>query len=274
VKHRTLTAAALALLATALFAPDAAAQAAATPTPTRSSLGEQGQMILGAERVLSLFEFQSFKTTATVNNITASDSSSGTAISFFSFNPTGPIGGNGGGIGVPTFFTIPRLGFDYVVIPNLTVGGSVTLVLPLGAGHTTTQSNNGQNITNTTDGATTTLFGLAPRAGYVIALSEMFAIWPRGGLSFYSATLKLPPATQGNTTSQDSFTITQWALNAEGLFVFTPFPHVGITAGLALDVPLTGSYKHDRTEGNTTTTTNADATMWHVGINAGMIVYF
>jgi len=260
----------LATSALTLIASAAAAQSA----PTRSSLGEQGQMIFGAERVLSLFEFQSFKTTATVNNITTSDSGSGTAISFVSFNPTGPIGANGGGIGVPTFYTIPRLGFDYVVVPNLTVGGSAALVIPTGAGHTTVQTNNGQTVTSTTDGATTSLFGLAPRAGYVIALSEMFAIWPRGGFSFYSATLKLPPVTQGNQTSQDSFTITQFAFNAEGNFVFTPFPHVGLMAGLALDVPLTGSFKQERVQGNTTTTTTADATMWHLGINAGMIVYF
>jgi hypothetical protein len=268
-----LASSALLFATTAASAQTAPAPAAAAPTTaTHTSLGEQGQLIFGAERVLSIFGYQSFKTTATIGNTTTSVTSSGSSVSFLSFNPTGPIGGNGGGIGVPVFYSVPRLGFDYVVIPNLTVGGSMTLVLPLGASRTTQTSGNGQTQSSSVDGATTTIFGLAPRVGYTIALSELFAIWPRAGFSFYTASLSLPPDTTANT--QDTYSITQWALDAEGLFVFTPFPHVGVVGGLALDVPLSGTYKLDRKQGSVSQSASSDASMWHVGLNAGLIVYF
>jgi hypothetical protein len=243
----------------------AAGAASAQPLPdTRSSFGEKGQLIFGAERVISLIGFQSFKTSSTQGNQTVTDSTSQTSISLLSVNPAGPVAG------LPTFYTVPRLGFDYVVIPNFTVGGSAMLVLPLGASQTTPSGPNNTEVT--TDGSTTTLFGIAPRAGYIIALSEMFAIWPRAGLSYYSASIKSPPAAVTGDVTTNS--VSQWGLNAEGLFVFTPFPHVGLTAGLALDIPITGTYTLQTVHGATTTTVSSDASMWHVGMNAGMVVYF
>lgn len=252
-----------------LFALLAAGTASAQPAaaPPRSSLGEQGQMIFGAERVLTLFAFESSKTVDTSQaGVTQTVSASQTSSSILGSNPAGPGGG------ITTFYKIPRLGFDYVVIPNLTVGGSAMMLFTLGSGETSKTETAGRTTTTNFDGSSITLFGLAPRVGYVIALSEMFAIWPRGGLSFYSASVRSP--SDPNAKTVETNTISQWALDAEGLFVFTPFPHVGITAGLAFDVPITGSLKNEKVTGPTTTTTTFDASLWHVGINAGLIVYF
>ena len=261
---RNVIATSLSLL-TLLAAATASAQPAAAPP--RSSLGEQGQMIFGAERVLTLFAFESQKSVDTsVQGTTTTISASQTSMSFLGSNPAGPGGG------ITTFYKIPRLGFDYVVIPNLTVGGSAMMLFTLGSGETSKVEAAGQTTTKNLDGAAITLFGLAPRVGYVIALSEMFAIWPRGGLSYYSASVRSPADVNAPTTVTNS--VSQWALDAEGLLVFTPFPHVGITAGLAFDVPLSGSLKNEQVTGPTTKTVTFDSSLWHVGLNAGLIVYF
>ncbi len=250
----------------ALFAASTASAQPATPAP-RSSLGEQGQVIFGAERVLTLFAFESSKSVDTSQaGTTQTVSASQTSMSFLGSNPAGPGGG------ITTFYKIPRLGFDYVLIPNLTIGGAAMMLFTLGSGETSKTETAGKTTTQNFDGSAITLFGLAPRVGYVFALSEMFAVWPRGGLSFYSASVRSPSDPTAKTVVTDS--VSQWALDAEGLLVFTPFPHVGITAGLALDIPITGSLKNEKVTGPTTTTTTFDSSLWHVGINAGLIVYF
>src|SRR5438445_34146 len=80
-------------------------------------LGMQGHWILSADRLSPLFSYTKV-TTDTGNNKNDSDSTTRSSISLF-------WSGN-----AQDFYDIPRLGVDYVVAPNITVGGNVFATLP------------------------------------------------------------------------------------------------------------------------------------------------
>jgi hypothetical protein len=56
--------------------------------------------------------------------------------------------------------------------------------------------------------------------------------------------------------------------------VFTPVQHLGFTAGLDVDVPLSGGISTETDSGGTSTTTSFSASMLNVGVSLGMLGYF
>jgi len=255
---RTLTAA-LSTLAVLTAAPLAMAQ--------KAEFGQQGQFILSADRLVPFFSFDDVSQAAlqgggnaAIKSITNTHSSTSLSILY-------------GGMANPDeqFFTAPRVGFDYVVIPNVTIGGSIVAVFSLGGSDKTeTDFTNGQTQTNSTAHDTVTGFGLAPRAGYVLPITEMLSLWLRGGFSYYIASDK--PPTNNNTT--ESITINQLSLDLEPQLVLTAIPHVGFTAGLDVDIPLTGGISENLTQGGTSETISGHSSIFYLGVVLGMLAHF
>lgn len=275
---RTLTAVGASLVAFTA-APAAMAQA-------KGEFGQQGQFIIGADRLLSFLGYSHYSYdlptgfNQTKNNVSFSEWS----MSFFyGSNPTtsnvavfgGPGGGAGatlGAYGTNLAFTVPRVGLDYVVVPNVTVGGDVILYFTLGGNTSTEQDSQGGTVTTTSDGNPgITLFGIAPRGGYILGLNDMFSLWLRGGFSFYTWTAK-QTINNGNTTLTAGQN--QFALDLEPQIVLTAIPHVGFTAGVTMDIPLVGQWS-DSTENNGTTRSDSGgASILYLGLTMGMLAYF
>jgi hypothetical protein len=219
----------------------ASAQAAA-------AFGDQGQAIISADRIMPLFAYENEKHT---NNDGSTTSQTVTSISLVTHGPT-----------FVTLYNVPRFSFDYTVWKHLTVGGSVWAYFQLG--NSTTHSEPGLPDV-TTDQPKVTYLGLAPRVGWILQLSDLFAFWPRGGISFNDTM-----ASQTVMGVNESTTLTQWAIDLEPMFAITPVPHAAFTAGPVIDIPFAGSVSASA-QG---TTVSRDETMFHFGLMGGLLVWF
>jgi hypothetical protein len=235
----------------------------ATGSAHAQGFTDDGQFIFSIERFMPLFAYQSAKSGdgngGTVSSHTSTTSLLTNGIGLFG---TGGFDLANGG----SAYNIPRLAFDYKFPMRLTVGGSVFGEFTLGSGQSTVNRN---GIETDVPGPTYTLFGFAPRVGYILSISDLFAFWPRGGIEYVSLNVKSP--NQGNPNISDSTTYSQWALDAEGMFVITPLPHVGITVGPVVDIPIGGSTSFTAAGSGVTTSTNL--TLFHIGATAGLLIY-
>jgi hypothetical protein len=232
----------------------------------RPEFGQQGQFILSADRLVPFFGFShesadNQTTGGQTKNISTETQSS---LSFFygSTLDTNDI-----------FYTVPRIGFDYTIVPNVTLGGDVVVFFTLG--HSTggeIDNSNGTSQTSSTSDAKNTVFGIAPRGGYILGLNNLFSLWLRGGLSFYTLSNSLPNNNNNNATTTNS--VHQFSLDLDPQLVITPLPHVGITAGLTADIPFAGGYSNETVAGGTSTTFSASSSVFYFGVTLGMLVYF
>jgi hypothetical protein len=79
---------------------------------------------------------------------------------------------------------------------------------------------------------TDSLFLVSPRVGYAIPFSDMFAFWPRGGITY--------AASRAEADNGDEISASVFALSVEAMFAITPVDHVAILLGPYLDIGLTG----------------------------------
>jgi hypothetical protein len=231
-------------------------------------IGERGQLIFSADRLFPLFSFTHTSTDVPgplgngVSKAFTTNDQTGISLLWGSATPL-------------TFFTVPRLGFDYVIVPNVTVGGDLVIFFTVG-GHNNNETdlNNGVTMSNKTDNPSTFIFGVAPRGGYILRLTDLFAVWLRGGFSYYVLNSKTtnPP---GNTTTATIVSQNQFALDLDPQFVLTPVPHFGLTLGLTADIPITGgrSTENDMSNGSNITA-SAGASIFFFGVTAGLLGYF
>jgi hypothetical protein len=218
--------------------------------PAAADFGHKGQFVISGERLFGLV-LTSSSTTQTVNNVERKTTRSYTMFNLL-MNPTSP-----------TTYAIPRIGFDYLPIDGLTVGGSLGFSTASGE---VKQEANGTSQTEDTGSASA--FLLAPRAGYAFMFSPLFGIWPRGGITFLHASGE-------DDDGYPKTSLNRLALTMEVPFVFTPVPHVGFTFAPTLDLGLTGSDKVTTVDNdNVETTVEADAVATDFGIQAGLFVYF
>lgn len=179
-------------LAAAIFALAGTASAQTAP------FGTQGQMTFGAER---LFGFHWTKNTweapAGPNGATVSGDNSGTSVGF------------GWAFAQRMQFNHPRAGFDYFLINNLSLGGSLGFFSGSGSA-----------------GVDYAGFIINPRVGYSIPLSQSVAFWPRGGLQYISV-------------DQDH----AFGLSAEANFVFLPRPSWGFLLSPTMDLAPFGGHE-------------------------------
>jgi hypothetical protein len=185
---------------------------------------------------------------------------SGTAINLLWGSDTSVAGNNS------DVYAIPRLAFDYTVIDHLSVGGSLGYLNRSGKTETTTMG-----VTTSRDNPTGYAILFSPRVGWVLPLSPMVAFWPRLGVTYFVASTSSTNMATPPTTTKT--TLNGFAFSLDPQLVITPVPHVGITVGPMLDLPLSGRLKVERT-GAMNNLTESSAKITNYGLAAGLLVYF
>jgi len=159
----------------------------------------------------------------------------------------------------------PRLAVDLELASHLTVGASVFFAY----GKFTEQDG---------DGASSTAFGLAPRVGYWLGLGDRLALWPRVGVSFANAASSPIRAGSSAVTTTSTTSYTTLSLNLEPTAAFMLASQFGITAGVAIDVPLVGDVTTTTTvvsgSARTETTVETTAKQLYVGLQFGVMGRF
>lgn len=214
-------------------------------------LGAQGQWIIGADR---LSPFISYSRLRRADDNGGSLTTSSTSLQLF---------WNGS---AQDFYDIPRIGVDYVIAPNITVGGNFFATLPMSSKESASQG----GTTVTSDGDKTTAIGFALRGGYIMPLGPKLTLWARGGLGYAHVGTTSPR----NNGREDYNSLSQLGLNLEPEIVYSPAPHVGAMLGPVLDLPLTGTFHTERTDNGQTTSQDFDASQLHLGINISLIGWF
>jgi|SRR5215472_10384413 len=222
------------------------AVSSASAQPAGAAFGDEHQAILSVDRLMPIFQYENDK--ASPNG-----GSGGYTVSYFGLVTHGTQA---------TFYNIPRFAFDYTVWKHLTVGGSAYIWVQTGSNYYICA--NGGPCVDQPSPAKTTFFGIAPRVGWILQFSDIFSFWPRGGISFNDATHSSYVTTVG---AFGGGTTTQFALDLEPMFAFTPVPHAGITFGGNIDIPITGSV--DNNNG-----TSTDTAQFAFGLNAGLLIWF
>jgi len=118
-----------------------------------------------------------------------------------------------------------RPAVDYFVIDHLSVGAFAGIEY------------------SSSSGASTTTFGIGPRVGYDVPLSERFSLWPKAGFSFNSTNFKVDAQSVGGVTlpaTSDSNTALAFNLYVPLMF---HSHHYFAGIGPSVDADITGSPK-------------------------------
>jgi opacity protein-like surface antigen len=238
----------------------------ATLSPSSSARAEEGQgthrfgspgFIVSADRLLPLISYQSIKTS---QDDGSSDTQSRLSIALMNNGPYGVFS---------SFYNLPRLGFDWLPIRNLTLGGAAWFYADLQASNSTTPAGGGSSTS--TDQPKVTYWGIAPRVGYIIPMGDKLSLWPRAGIEYHNvATSSVGGSGAGS--------VTQFAIEGEAMLVISPWNHFGFTVGPTVDVPISGEQTTTTTvttNGVTTSSsTRVNSAMFQVGLSAGMLGHF
>ncbi|HEU4412624.1 MAG TPA: hypothetical protein VFS43_45695 [Polyangiaceae bacterium] len=207
-----------------------------------SGFGTQGQFVLGVER---LFGLNFYNGHYEPDNGGPDRNQSRTQFSLLWNNAS--VGGLPG----LNPYAIPRVTFDYAVIDNLTIGGSIGYASVSG-------EDDIDGPLDDDDYETATLFAFSPRVGYILRFNDIVGMWLRGGVTYYSI-------------GQDDFgTASGFGINLEPGFIFTVAPGFGISATPSLDLPIAGSFNDDAGVDNA----DGDYRVRNFGANAGLFFYF
>jgi hypothetical protein len=195
------------------------------------SFGQQGQFIFSADRLFDLFAYGNIKThpDAMPNNVLTNQGTSfglfgGTSQAFAS--AIGATTGVGGAYG--TVYNIPRFGFDYTIINNLTIGGDLLLYFALGGSTHTDPS------TMSTDLPSGNLIGLFPHVGYIFGVNDLLSFWLRGGLHYWNAQVN------GKCGGNNTVNTHAFGVDIDPSIVISPVRHFAFFAGPALDAGFLG----------------------------------
>ncbi len=209
----------LAIGAAALLIAPAPASAQGVPAPPSAAAApwtaRDGRLIIGAERLFGLHVYS-----ATYNPAQGVTTEfRGTMVSLF----YGQSAINDENDAVNPY-AIPRLGADVALGMGFTIGGN------LGFGVTSGTEEAGDSEK---DLVSVTSFAAYPRFGYLIAPSEIFAIWLRGGPEYYSTT-------HDDTDDKRKTRSHGFAAAFDPELVLTPAPHAAILVGPLIDVGIWG----------------------------------
>ena len=243
-------------VAVALTVSLGAASAAAQAAP--GGFGSSGQFTIGAERLFG-FASSNQNTEVEQGGQTASDSDSITRFTLLGLNG---IPNTSHPTGIPSPYSVPRVGLDYFVIDRLSIGGSLMFLTQSGE-----RENELAGQSQTNDLPSSTMFVLAPRVGYAIMFNDTIGIWPRGGFTFYTASTDIDSPAGTTEISENGF-----AFSLEGLFLIAPTPNFGFTVGPTLDIGITGGV--ETTPPAPVAGVDADKTITDIGIHAGIAVWF
>ncbi len=234
-----------------------------------NTFGQKGEFVFSADRLVPVLAFTQNKITNNNVNPSASVTTTGSNLSLL-YGDNSIVNGAGLAAGDPSFYTTPRVGFDYVLIPNLTLGGDLFLFFTLGG--STTNSGGGRSVSN--DNPSGNAFGIAPRVGYVLGMTEVLSFWLRGGFSFYHAgTSRSDNVCSNNdhTTSANLF-----GIDIDPQLVISPMSHFAFTAGPALDFGFAGGFSTSDpgTNCSQTVTTSQGYSAWNIGLTGGLMGWF
>ena len=215
--------------------------------------GASGQVILSAGRLFGVSAY-SAKVEGD-NNVSITES--GTAINL--------LYGTDAGVAGP--YSAPRLGFDYIVAPNVSLGGELGFVSRSGTYETKAAS-----TTSSRDLPKLTGFAFSPRFGYIVGINPTLAIWLRAGVTYWSLSseAKEDSGTQTRTTTT---TASNFALNVDPQLVISPTSHFAVTLAPVLDLPLSGNLKIEQS-GATSSSQENTYKITNFGIQAGLLGYF
>lgn len=235
-----------------------------------NGFGEKGQLILSADRFVPVFNYASASITETQNNVDLTRSRSGSGLSLL----FGRSFADNQDFGVPiNVHALPRVAFDVTIIPRLTLGGAIAFGFGLGGTAETEALAGATKTTRKTDAPTGTAIGFAPRVGYILALSDMFAFWPRAGLGIYSVSASTERE-DDNVITTTRVTDTLFSLDLDPQFAIVPLEHFFITVGPTVNIPITGSRSVSTTTGSSTVERTNDASVFNLGLNAGLGGWF
>jgi hypothetical protein len=248
---------------------------------TGFGLGQKGEFIFSADRLVPVLSFTSNKVTFDNQNPNVSLSSHGSGLSLlwgnnavFGFQgPRDAVGFTGGGNS--TFYTTPRIGFDYTFLQNWTIGGDLFVFFTLGRSETSTTGNTSTDIPLPSANA----FGIAPRVGYIFGLNQLLSFWLRGGVSYYHAGTSIQDNICPN--EDDTSHLGVFGLDIDPQLVITPAPHFAFTAGPAVDIGFAGSASASTPGGaggggncNTTTTLSGGYSSYNIGLTGALTGWF
>lgn len=215
--------------------------------------GQQGQLAVSAERMFGIVH----------SSVTQKDQGDETTASSTQFSLLStPHSLNGQGTAFGTFYSVPRIGLDYLVIDGLTLGASFGVFTT--SGSLTDKPQGGPSTTQ--DGQTLSGVIIAPRIGYAYMFNDMIGIWPRGGITYVGAGSKDPGP------QPDEFGVHLTAVTLEAPLVITPIPHAGFLVAPTFDIGVGGSFS--RKDGQSGVTRSIDLTGTEFGLQAGMFLYF
>jgi hypothetical protein len=247
------------------------------PLASADEFGDKGQLIFSADRLVPFLGYSQSKLTDNGTNPAAVTTVSSSQISLLwgSTSVSGDLGaapGPSGATATTSAYTVPRLGFDYVLLPHLTVGGNVVFFTTVGSNSNFCADS--ANCVSQGNG-TGDVVGIAPRAGYVLGLSGMLSLWLRGGFHYYHEHVAVPT---GVCNSSNNYSAELGGLDLEPQLVISPISHFAFVAGPIFDWGFAGSYSTDAPAGpnncNARVTASEGLASWNLSLNAGLIGWF
>jgi len=131
-----------------------------------------------------------------------------------------------------TASAVPRIAFDGFVDGGFTFGGSLGY-------QSSTAKREATATTPEADLATTSMFVFGARLGYFAVMSDRVGIWLRGGFTRASISAEAT-STNNGVSATTKETQGAWNFSLDPQLVLVAAPHVGITLGPLLDIPLEG----------------------------------
>lgn len=234
---------------------------AARPAEAQQAHGmaDRGHLFLAADRIMPVLSIERTSVSFDQNNATVTDSVTRTSTILMLSNPLDRL----------TFHTLPRAGIDYAIIDHLTLGGFVALGFGLGGSRTREVVGNNTRNETTVDEGTGTVFGFGPRVGYILPVADVLGIWLRGGVSFYSLSVRSNDDDNNNTVKVTS-SVSAFSLDLDPQLTIVPTEHFFIGLGPLLNIPVAGSRTVETVRGNQTTKVSNDFSQFHIGINASI----
>jgi hypothetical protein len=223
--------------------------------------GTAGQAILSADR---LFGVHAWSVKSEQNAMGAAPASTNT----LSGTDIDLLWGTGSGVtaaGSANIYQIPRLAFDYVFGPGITVGGALGYLHRSGSLSTTMN-----NTTVSRDQPSANGFLVSPRGGYALELTPLLAIWLRAGISYFSLS---DESTNNAGTTTTKHNLHGFSLGLDPQLVITPVAHAGFMVGPIADIPLSGNFNTQQT-GMMNTSVDNTVKVANYGVSAGVLVYF
>jgi hypothetical protein len=249
-----------------------------TASAQEGTFGSAGQFVFSGERLAGVYWLDvSSDTSGTFDAAGPGGTANVNTDTDTNRTKVGLLGNNGG----LDFATVPRVGFDYFVVQNISLGLALIYISdPEERDETTT-------LTDPASGASASVrtetdvsrhaFVISPRVGYGLAFADHLGVWARGGITYGSATeeqdvVETGPPPPNVRISNAKTELSQLSLSLDAQLIIIPVNHFGIGIGAFVEVPLTGSVEVnvDALNGDVTRT-DGDLSLTTFGLTATIL---